>query len=163
MSNQSVDGFQGSQPFITDKQYQNLSLAELKHILEEEKESLKTNYKELHEKQKLIRDIKKLKKLNKKVKQGIDIKKERKKTKSKSKPKKIATVKTTGPSKNKKIKTFDEYFQECIENKEFPADTPPYFREALERAIKEYNLGFVKKNQLLKTLLLNIFLKEILV
>ena len=145
MSNQSVDGFQGSQPFITDKQYQNLSLAELKHILEEEKESLKTNYKELHEKQKLIRDIKKLKKLNKKVKQGIDIKKERKKTKSKSKPKKIAPVKTTGPSKNKKIKTFDEYFQECIENKEFPADTPPYFREALERAIKEYNLGFVKE------------------
>ena len=145
MSNQSVDGFQGSQPFITDKQYQNLSLAELKHILEEEKESLKTNYKELHEKQKLIRDIKKLKKLNKKVKQGIDIKKERKKTKSKSKPKKIAFVKTTGPSKIKKIKSFDEYFQECIENKEFPADTPPYFREALERAIKEYDLGFVKE------------------
>ena len=26
MSNQSVDGFQGSQPFITDKEYQNLSL-----------------------------------------------------------------------------------------------------------------------------------------
>ena len=145
MSNQSVDGFQGSQPFITDKQYQNLSLAELKHILEEEKESLKTNYKELNEKQKLIRDIKKLKKVNEKVKQGIDIKKERKKTKSKSKPKKIAFVKTTGPSKIKKIKSFDEYFQECIENKEFPADTPPYFREALERAIKEYDLGFVKE------------------
>ena len=37
MSNQSIDGFQGSQPFITDKQYQNLSLEELKHILEEKK------------------------------------------------------------------------------------------------------------------------------
>ena len=49
------------------------------------------------------------------------------------------------PSKIKKIKSFDEYFQECIENKEFPADTPPYFREALERAIKEYDLGFVKE------------------
>ena len=52
MSNQSNDGFQGSQPFITDKQYQNLSLAELKHILEEEKESLKKNYKELDERKK---------------------------------------------------------------------------------------------------------------
>ena len=29
MSNQSIDGFQGSQPFITNKQYQNLSLEEL--------------------------------------------------------------------------------------------------------------------------------------
>ena len=163
MSNQSIDCFLGSQPFITGKQYQNLSLAELKHILEEEKESLKTNYKELHEKQKLIRDIKKLKKLNKKVKQGIDIKKERKKTKSKSKPKKIAPVKTTGPSKNKKIKTFDEYFQECIENKEFPADTPPYFREALERAIKEYHQGLVKEKSALKILLISILLKEILI
>ena len=52
MSNQSIDGFLGSQPFITDKQYQNLSLAELKHILEEEKESLKKNYKELDERKK---------------------------------------------------------------------------------------------------------------
>ena len=66
MSKQSVDGFQGSQPFITDKQYQNLSLAELRHILEEEKEIAKTNYKELDEKQKIIRDIKKLKKMNEK-------------------------------------------------------------------------------------------------
>ena len=41
MSNQLIDGFQGSQPFITDKQYQNLSLAELKHILEEEKKVLR--------------------------------------------------------------------------------------------------------------------------
>ena len=49
------------------------------------------------------------------------------------------------PSKIKKIKSFDEYFQECIENKEFPADTPPYFREALERAIKEYHQGLVKE------------------
>ena len=45
----------------------------------------------------------------------------------------------------KKIKLFDEYFQECIENKEFPEDTPPYFREALERAIKEYHQGLVKE------------------
>ena len=68
-----------------------------------------------------------MKKLNEKVKQGVDILKESKKPKI------------------KKIKSFDEYFQECIENKEFPADTPPYFREALERAIKEYHQGLVKE------------------
>ena len=45
----------------------------------------------------------------------------------------------------KKIKSFDEYFQECIENKEFPEDTPPYFRKALERAITEYHQGLVKE------------------
>ena len=49
MSNQSIDGFQGSQPFISDKQYQNLSLAELKHILEEEKQGIKDDYKEFNE------------------------------------------------------------------------------------------------------------------
>ena len=96
MSNQSIDGFQGSQPFITDKEYQNLSLDELKYILHEEKQSLKANYKELGEKQKLINDIKKLKKLNEEVKKGVDILKTRKK------------------SKPKKIKTFEQYFEECI-------------------------------------------------
>ena len=136
MSNQSIDGFQGSQPFITGKQYQNLSLAELKHILEEEKESLKKNYKELGERKKIIRYIKKMKKLNEKVNQGVDILKERKKPKIK---------KLNEKPKIQKIKSFDEYFQECIENKEFPADTPPYFREALERAIKEYHQGLVKE------------------
>ena len=79
MSNQSVDGFQGSQPFINDKEYSRLSLAELKHILEEEKERVKKNYKELDEKQKIIKDIKKLQKINEKIKQGIDVVKERKK------------------------------------------------------------------------------------
>ena len=112
MSNQSVDGFQGSQLFITDKEYQNLSLDELKYILQEEKEKLKKNYKELSEKQKLIKDIKKLQKLNVKVRKGIGIRKPRKK------------------SKPKKIKTFDEYFQECIQNKEIPSDSPSYLREA---------------------------------
>ena len=47
MSNQTVDGFQGSTPFITDKQFQNLSLDEIKHIIEQEKEELKKDYKEL--------------------------------------------------------------------------------------------------------------------
>ena len=121
-------------------------MAELKHILEEEKESLKKNYKELDERKKIIRDIKKVQKLNEKVKQGIDIKKERKKTKHK----KIPPTKTVGPPEMKKIKSFDEYFQECIENIEFPEDTPPYFREALERAIREYHQGLVKEKSALE-------------
>ena len=146
MSNQSIDGLQVSQPFINDKEYSRLSLDQLKYILEEKKKRIKDDYKELNEKQKVIRDIRKIDKLSEKIKQGVDIVKERKK---KSKP--------------KKIKSFDENFQESIENKEFPADTPPYFREALERAIKEYHQGLVKKNQLLKTLLISILLKEILV
>ena len=70
MSNQSVNGFQGSQPFITDKQFQNLSLDEIRHIIEQEKEELKKDYKELGERRKLIRQ---------QVKQGIDIKKKLKK------------------------------------------------------------------------------------
>ena len=127
MSNQSVDGFQGSQPFKNDNKYKNLSMDELKLILEYEKEKLKKNYKELGEKQKLIKDIKKLQKLNAKVEKGIDIKKPRKK------------------SKPKKIKTFDEYFQECIQNKEIPSDTPSYLREALERAIREHEQGIEKE------------------
>ena len=112
-------------------------MAELKHILEEEKESLKKNYKELDEKQKLIKDIKKMKKLNEKVKQGIDIVKERKKSKKITrqndgkvpKSKKLPHQNDESGPEPKKIKSFDEYFQECIENKEFTADTPPYFRE----------------------------------
>ena len=41
-------------------------------------------------------------------------------------------------SQKPKIKTFEEYFQECIENKTIPSDTPQYFRKALERAIREW-------------------------
>ena len=86
MSNQSVDGFQGSQPFINDKEYSSLSLDQFKYILNQKKQGLTDNYKELIEKEKIIRDIRKVDKLNEKVKQGINIKRERKK---KSKTKKI--------------------------------------------------------------------------
>ena len=79
MSNQSVDGFQGSQPFITDNEYKSLSLDQLKYILNQKKQGIKDNYKELSEKEKLIRDIRRLDKLNEKVKKGIDIKKKYKK------------------------------------------------------------------------------------
>ena len=127
MSNQSVDGFQGSQPFISDKEYKSLSLDQLKYILNQKKQGLKDNYKELSEKEKIIRDIRKVDKLNEKVKQGIDIKKRKKKLKT------------------KKIKSFDEYFEECIKNRQIPKDTPSYFREALERAILEYDQGLEKE------------------
>ena len=137
MSNQSTDGFQGSQPFITDKQFQNLSLDEIRHIIEEEKEELKKDYKELRERRKLIKQYKKLKEAREKVRNGVDIKK--------VSSKKKATVKKTPPSEKKEIKSFDEYFEECIKNKEIPKGTPPYFREALERAILEYDQGLEKE------------------
>ena len=95
MSNQSTDGFQGSQPFITDKQFQNLSLDQIRHIIEEEKEELKKDYKELGERRKLIKQYKKLKEAREKVRKGIDIKK--------VSSKKKATVKKTPPSEKKKI------------------------------------------------------------
>ena len=133
MSNQA-NGFQGSQPFITDKQFQNLSLDEIKHLIEEEKEGLKKDYKELGERRKLIKQYKKLKEAREKVRKGIDIKKPKK-----SKPKGVH-----------KIKSFDEYFQECIANKEIPQDTPSYFRKALERAILEYEQGIVKEKSSLE-------------
>ena len=59
MSNQSTNGFQGSQPFITDKQFQNLSSHEIRHIIAEEKEELTKDYKELGERRKLIKQYKK--------------------------------------------------------------------------------------------------------
>ena len=135
MTQKSVNS---SNSFISDKEYKSLSLDQLKHILNQKKQVIKDNYKELSEKEKIIRDIRKVDKLNEKIKKGVDINKEwKKKLKAKKK------------LKPKKIKSFDEYFQECIKNKEIPEDTPPYFREALERAIKEHNQGIVKEKSAL--------------
>ena len=139
MSNQSENGFQGSQPFITDNEYKSLSLDQLRYILNQKKKTIQKSYKELSEKEKIIRDIRKLDKLNEKVNQGIDIKKKYKKKKAPVKKKTLS----------KKIKTFDEYFQECIKNKEIPKDTPQYFKEALERAMLEYNQGLLKEKSAL--------------
>ena len=80
MSNQSNDGFQGSQPFITDKQFQNLSLDEIRHLIEEENEGLKKDYKEFGERRKLMKQYNKMKKAGEKLQQGIDIKPKSKKT-----------------------------------------------------------------------------------
>ena len=152
MSNQTVDGFQGSQRFITDNQYKSLSLEQLRYILNQKKKTIKKNYKELSQKEKLIRDIKKLDKLNEKVKQGIDIKKKHKKRKKDTKIIDIPgglTI-TRKINKKKKIKTFEEYFKECIKNREIPKDTPPYLKEALERAMLEYDQGLVKEKSSLE-------------
>ena len=51
---------------------------------------------------------------------------------------------------SKKIKTFEEYFEECIKNKKIPRDTPHYLREALERAMKEYDQGLEKEKSALE-------------
>ena len=122
---------------ITDKQFQNLSLDEIRHIIEEEKEGLKKDYNELGKRRRLIKQYKKLVEAREKVRQGIDIKKEIKKPKP--------SVVETPPSKPKKIKTFEEYFQECIQNKKIPLDTPLYLRKSLERAIREYDQGIMRE------------------
>ena len=71
-----------------------------------------------------IKDLKKL--VNEEYKQNKKLRQEKQRVKSKPKPK-------------QKIKTFDEYFQECIKNKSIPKDTPDYLKKALERAMKEYD------------------------
>ena len=67
---------------ITDKEYKSLSLAELKKILNQKKQIIRENYKELTEKEKIIRDIRKVDKLNEKIKKGVDIRKEWRKIKT---------------------------------------------------------------------------------
>ena len=104
-----------------DKQFQNMSLDKIKQLVAQEKEGLRKDYKELEEKRKLIKKYKKLKEFRQKVKQGKVIKKK--------------------PPPSKKIKTFEDYFEECIKNKKISEDTPSYLREALERAINEYDQG----------------------
>ena len=49
-----------------------------------------------------------------------------------------------------RVKTFDEYFHECIKNRTIPPDTPPYFRKALERALREYQQGIIKEKSALE-------------
>ncbi len=103
------------------KQFQNMSFREIRKLIDKQKEELKKDYKEFRERRKLIKQYKKLTQAREKVRQGIDIKKELKKPPP------------------KKVKSFQEYFEECKRNKKIPEDTPPYLRKALERAILEYN------------------------
>ena len=58
-----------------------------------------------------------------------------------SKEKKISKAKSTSKPKPKhKIKTFDDYFQECIKNNRIPKDTPAHLKKALERVLREYQV-----------------------
>ena len=107
-----------------DENLSNLSISELKKIKKENQKKLKKEYEELKKKQKLIEDIMKIQKTREKI--------------NKSQP------------KQPKIKTLDEYFQECIKNKKIPPDTPHYFRKALERAIREHEQGIEKEKSSLK-------------
>ena len=128
------NGFQGSVPFIQDKEFQNMSLDQIRHIIKQEEEALKKDYNEIDERKRLIKRFKRLQKAREKVRQeGIDIKKEYKKKKEK-----------------KRIKTFEEYFNECIKNKQIPSDTPLYFRKALERAIIEHEEEIVREKSSLE-------------
>ena len=107
----------------------NLSISELKKIKKDNKQKLKKEYEELKKKQKLIEEI-------------IKIQKTREKINKNQKP--------IPQPKPKTIKTFEDYFQECIKNKKIPSDTPPYLRKALERAIREYEQGIEKEKSSLE-------------
>ena len=110
----------------------NLSIAELKKIKKDNQQKLKKEYSEYKQKQKLIDDIKKIQKTREKIKLNPKIK-------INSKPKPKPKPKPT------KVKTFEEYFQDCIKNKTIPPDTPSYLRKALERALREYDQGIEKE------------------
>ena len=66
MSYQTINLFQGSNPF------NNLFLDELRNIVEEEKEGLKKDYKEIEERIKLINQYKKIKEIREKVNQKFN-------------------------------------------------------------------------------------------
>ena len=92
--------------------------------ISELKKIKKDNKQKLKEeyKQKLIDDINKIQKARAKIK---------------SKPK---------PKSN----SYKDYFQECIKNKTIPPDAPSYLREALERALEEYEQGIEKEKSSLE-------------
>ena len=110
----------------------NLSIKDLKKLANEEYKQNK-KIRQDKKKEKLIQVYKKLQNQNEKLRQ------EKQQIKSKPKPK-------------QKIKTFDEYFQECIKNKSIPKDTPDYLKKALERAMKEYDNGIKHEKSALENL-----------
>ena len=97
----------------------HLSLDQIKKIVKREEKALKKEYSEWEEKKKLIERYKKIRKARQKVRGKITVKK--------SKP-----------------KTFQEYFDECIKNRKIPEDTPPHFRKALEKVLKQYKSKIIK-------------------
>ena len=111
---------------MSSENLNNLSIKDLKKLVNEEYKQNK-KLRQDKKKEKLIQAYKKLQKQNEKLRQE----------KSKPVPK-------------QKIKTFDEYFQECIKNKSIPRDNPDYLKKALERAMKEYDNGIKHEKSALK-------------
>ena len=99
----------------------HMSLDEIRKIVKKEEKALKKEYYELTEKKKLIERYKKIRKARQKVRSKIIIKK-----------------------KKPKPKSFQEYFDECIKNRKIPEDTPPHFRKALEKVLKQYKSKITK-------------------
>ena len=107
----------------------NLSMKELQKLVKKEyKENKKLR--ENNKKDKLMEVYQKL------VKQNNKLKQEKPKIKSK-------------PNIKPKTKSCDDYFRECIKNQTIPKDTPPYLKKALERALKEYNVGIKREKSAL--------------
>ena len=96
----------------------------MRNIIEQEKKGLKKEYKDLKQGKRLYKQYKKLVEARNQVKKGVDIKKKFKKK-----------------AKAKKVKTFEDYFENFIKNKEIPKDTPDYLRKALERVLYEHEQG----------------------
>ena len=115
---------------MSSENLNKLSIEELKKLVKGKNEVVE-KLKQENKKKKLIQVYKKFQKKEEKLRQ---------KSKSKFKPKQKSKGKPK-PIPKQKIKTFDEYFQECIKNKTIPKDTPRYLKKALERAMKEYNKG----------------------
>ena len=120
---------------MAEKDYNNLPLGELKEILKKKRQINKVKYKELREK--IVKDILREDKINEKLRKKIR--------------KTVPLNKHKNPLKSRKAKKkkYNDYFQECIKNKEIPKDTPPYLRKALERAIKENEQGIIKRKSAL--------------
>ena len=105
-------------------EFSNMSLDEIKKVIEKEEKALKKEYSELNERRKLVKRFHKLQKARQKVRKGINIKKTHK--------------------NKKKNMTYKEYFNECIKDKKIPEDTPVYLRKAIKKAEKEYDKEIVK-------------------
>ena len=120
---------------MSSENLNNLSIKDLKKLVNKEYNQNK-KLRQDKKKEKLIQVYKKLQKQNEELRQ------EKQQVKSKPKPK---------SNPKQKIKTFDEYFQECIKNKSIPKDTPDYLKKALERAMKEYDNGIKHEKSALKS------------
>ena len=103
--------------------FKNMTTDQVRRIVNKEKKALKKDLIQLEEKKKLIEDYKKVVKARQKVRRKIIVKK--------AKP---------------KVRSFQEYFDECIKNRKIPKDTPLFFRKALEKLLKKY-----KSTKIIKT------------